>query len=568
MFTADWDDLLYINSAYEDVWGASIAKLRASPRSFLEHIHPDDRAKAEESMRRLSDGEPTDIEYRVRVPGGETRWVRGVSEPIFDAEGEVIRIMGSVRDITRLKEREERFRSVFEESFDAMVIADDEGNYVSVNPAACELFGLEEEALLGRNVAEFAAPGYDVEEAWAEFQSGDDVTGQFPLQRPDGTVRIVEYSATADIVPGEHLSVLRDITDQVRQQRELRESQARYQTLVEDVLDTSSVGTIILDANFDVVWINAAMEEYFGIDRGDVLGKSQKTLVQTKLKQKFAEPESFARRVLQTYEANTSSETFEFKVQGEDPGTWRWLRHSSRPIRSGLYAGGRIEHYADITDIRTRDRQLKVLARVLRHNLHNKLNVVLGFADQISVSTSGPQRDRAQRIIRAATELLEVSDRQKEIVELISDDFELESVDLAALVHQQVAVVREAYPAAEITMRLPERAPVRAVEAIEQAIGELLENAARHCEGTPRIEVAIDEQPDAVTVSVQDRNEAIPDLEKAVLRGDVEIDQLAHSRGLGLWLVNWLVVRSEGTVAFEGAGDGNRVRITLQKAGP
>jgi PAS domain-containing protein len=53
--------------------------------------------------------------------------------------------------------------------------------------------------------------------------------------------------------------------------------------------------------------------------------------------------------VIATYEDNTYVENFECHVLPAGGREERWLEHRSQPIRSGLYAGGRIEHYYDIT---------------------------------------------------------------------------------------------------------------------------------------------------------------------------------------------------------------------------
>ena len=121
----------------------------------------------------------------------------------------------------------ERFRAIFEHAFDAIVVADDDGRYVDANPAACELFGLEREALLGRRIQEFAEPDYDYQSAWERFQADSDRTGLFPLRRPDGEVRLVEYAATRGIQTGEHLSILRDVTERVEGERAVEEQLER-----------------------------------------------------------------------------------------------------------------------------------------------------------------------------------------------------------------------------------------------------------------------------------------------------------------------------------------------------
>ena len=113
-----------------------------------------------------------------------------------------------------LRRNEQLMRAIFEGPLDAMLLADDKGKYVDANPAACALFGLAHDELVGRTLMDFAGPGYDAEQAYQEFREHGRMRGRFPLQRLDGTRRVLDYSAVANVVPGLHLSVLRDVTDQ------------------------------------------------------------------------------------------------------------------------------------------------------------------------------------------------------------------------------------------------------------------------------------------------------------------------------------------------------------------
>jgi len=95
MMNGDWSELLFVNSAYEDIFAGRIAALREDPESFLEYLHPDDRESVLRSLRHIASGEPDALEYRIIRPDGETRWVRAESKPILDDEGAVSRIVGS-----------------------------------------------------------------------------------------------------------------------------------------------------------------------------------------------------------------------------------------------------------------------------------------------------------------------------------------------------------------------------------------------------------------------------------------------------------------------------------------
>jgi PAS domain S-box-containing protein len=121
-----------------------------------------------------------------------------------------------------LRGSEAQLRAIFTSALDAIVVADNDGCYVDCNPAAEELFGLTRTRLLGRSIRDFAVPGADVDTRWREFLRKGTATGTFHLIRPDGGERVLEFSATADVMPGRHVSVLRDVTARREAEDELR----------------------------------------------------------------------------------------------------------------------------------------------------------------------------------------------------------------------------------------------------------------------------------------------------------------------------------------------------------
>jgi len=105
MFSGDWSEVLFVNPAYEDVYGRPVAELEADPGSFLETIHPDDVEAVEEAMGCLAAGNPVDMEYRVNPDEEYGVWVWVQAEPIIE-DGEVVRITGFSRDVTDRRRRE------------------------------------------------------------------------------------------------------------------------------------------------------------------------------------------------------------------------------------------------------------------------------------------------------------------------------------------------------------------------------------------------------------------------------------------------------------------------------
>jgi PAS domain S-box-containing protein len=105
-------------------------------------------------------------------------------------------------------------RAAFEHALDAMLLADDGRRYIDANPAACSLLGLPCEEVVSRRLDDFvpeeARPSLDA--VWRDFLESGYQSGEFELVAADGSPRTVEFRATANVLPGCHLSVLRDIT--------------------------------------------------------------------------------------------------------------------------------------------------------------------------------------------------------------------------------------------------------------------------------------------------------------------------------------------------------------------
>ncbi len=183
-------------------------------------------------VRAIAEGKEFSGEWEDYRKDGSRVWIDARVTRITDASGRPIGLMGVAHDITERKRAEEalraserHFRAVFEGALDAMILVDNQGRFVDVNPAGCDLFGLPCDDRLGKSVTEFAEPGFDLERARAEYRRGIH-RGSFRLVRPDGAVRETEYTAAAEVLPGRHLSVLRDVTERKRTEEALREREA------------------------------------------------------------------------------------------------------------------------------------------------------------------------------------------------------------------------------------------------------------------------------------------------------------------------------------------------------
>lgn len=101
-------NMLYINPAYETVWGRTRESLFADPEQWIEAIHPDDRQRIRNAAENRQAPEHYDLEYRVIRPDGSIRHIHDRASPIRDDEGNVYRVAGIAQDVTSRKKQEER----------------------------------------------------------------------------------------------------------------------------------------------------------------------------------------------------------------------------------------------------------------------------------------------------------------------------------------------------------------------------------------------------------------------------------------------------------------------------
>ncbi len=146
----------------------------------------------------------------------------------------------------------------------------------------------------------------------------------------------------------------------------LKKSEEKYSSLINDAIGSLSSGIFILDKNFKVVWINKATEEFFGIDRNELIGTDKRKAIKENIKYIFEHPDKFENTIMSTYKNNSYIKNFECHILPAGNRKERFLEHWSTPIKTGMLKGGRVEHYYDITKRKEAEQRLKHISLVLR----------------------------------------------------------------------------------------------------------------------------------------------------------------------------------------------------------
>ena len=110
MSNREMTQVIYVSPTYEQVWGRSCQSLYDKPLSFTEAIHPADRDRMLESLKRQKQEGKYEMEYRIIRPDGTTRWVHDRGFAVRNEQGEFYRMAGLAEDVTERRQLEEQFR--------------------------------------------------------------------------------------------------------------------------------------------------------------------------------------------------------------------------------------------------------------------------------------------------------------------------------------------------------------------------------------------------------------------------------------------------------------------------
>jgi PAS domain S-box-containing protein len=202
---------------------------------WLERVHPEDRERARAAWSTaITQGVSYETEYRVLTGSGETRFVLASAVPVRGPGGEVRDWVGTLRDVTErrraeqaLRESDVRYRWLFEESMDAILIGSLDGKYIDANQAAAEMLGVPLERLIGARSSDFVLPewwekGKEIRRILVETGRWE---GVFPMRRADGSILWAEYRSRFD---GERFfGFARDVTQRRQTEEDLKEAGRR-----------------------------------------------------------------------------------------------------------------------------------------------------------------------------------------------------------------------------------------------------------------------------------------------------------------------------------------------------
>jgi PAS domain S-box-containing protein len=222
-----------------------------------------------------------------------------------------------------------------------------------------------------------------------------------------------------------------------------------------------------------------------------------------------------------------------------------------RDGRTELLAGV----FTDLTERRRHTRALRILNRVLRHNIRNDINVVLGHVEQVSTMVDDEAAEESvEKVRERLNDIIDSADTARDLEHLLNTQERavVNTLHLGETLHPVVERAAREFPGAEFVSDDLDSVGVVANGTVRRVFWEVFENAVEHnTSDTPRVEVSVEVDDDHAVVSVADNGPGVFESRHEMIFGREEIDQVHHGNGFSLFFVDQVMKTYGGDVWVE-----------------
>ncbi|MEZ4775510.1 MAG: PAS domain-containing protein [Bacteroidia bacterium] len=563
----DWypmEDLIHWDEPMHNIFGIPLDFEANRNEYFLSVLHPEDKQRLQQEINQILKQDVSNktfnLEYRI-ILSGQVRNIQSSGFLLHDSSGTIYRIMGTCEDITErletiqiLQDRETFLQTIFDQSLNAVMVADDEGNYLSVNPASAQLFGYPIEQLSRMNVSELKTTNIkDSKTQYHEFLEKGKEIGEFSFTRPDGEFRIAQYYAIR-IGKDFNLSILADITERIFAETQLKKTKIELAEITERFqLSTHAAGVGIWDWNIqtDYLFWDEMMFTLYGIQKEDF-----KNTAESWIEKIHPDDISLAQQEITLALKGEKAYNTEFRVIWPDQSI-HYIKSLATVQRDELGKEIRMlgtnwditqEKEAEKQKIKARqlelkNKELEQFAYIASHDLKEPLRTIMSFTGLLKIrlgTNLDPEINELLGFIYHAGEKMEKLIKGLLEYSYIGMNKNLIDIDLNILVQQVINSLSVQISSTNTVLEIHHLPVVKGYETELFVIFQnLISNAIkfRHQEIPPIIRISAKKETDEWEISISDNGIGIePEYQKKifVIFQRLHTDSEYEGSGIGL----------------------------------
>ena len=604
--------ILEINPATEEITGYSREELLAMDMEEL-YVHLEDRQALLEEIASAKGGLTRELRWRKK--DGSEIVVLDRLIAVRDEADNILHIDAIIEDITERKRADEEHQAIVQTALDGFWIADLEGRLLEVNNSYCKMTGYTRQELLTMSTSDIEASGNREKTARHIKKVMAQGHDRFETRHKgkDGRIIDVEVSANyIDIGKGQMFVFVRDITERKRAEERLKESEAKYRTLVENATDF----IYMIGADDRILSLNQSAARLIGKEPAALIGKNVFSLFPREMATQFSKEFRLAFKTGKTIRADSKL------IAG---GTEMWASTSLSPIKNDKNEVVAVMGVTrDITEpkrlekeLQEKNEQLDAQNEELRaqseelitqkqelierteevaranqlkseflanmsHELRTPLNVIIGFSqlmlDEVPGKVNQKQKQCLSDVLESSRHLLNLINEVLDLSKIESGKIELkqETISLTEVIkplsRAMMPILRPRKQSLDVEIEegLP---PIYADKGkLGQVLHNLITNASKFTRDGGKLKITALSNDGWCQVSVIDngvgiRKEDQERIFEPFCQLDYTLNNGKSGTGLGLAVVKQIVEKHGGQVWVESEyGQGSRFIFTLPLA--
>ncbi len=460
------------------------------------------------------------------------------------------------------------FENLFQNSPEAIILADNRSYIRRINSEFTRLFGFTEEEAVGRNIDELVAGGEfgpEAAEITARVAQGELISKEAIRFKKDGTPVYVSILGSPVITASGQeavYAIYRDISVRKEQEDQLRLSEEKYRLLVETVNDA-----IVISQDGKFIFFNPQFAKMLGYAR-DEFRDLDYTNVHTPKGLEILEERSNIRATGR--EAPSRYETYFRRKDGTvitieadvviidyqgKPATFAVLSDITERKQAEEQLIASEKKYRELSEELTEANNLKdLLLDVITHDLKNPAGVISGITDLLI--SEGQSTDEIQLIKDSCNNLQKVINNATTLAKItIGDDITREDLHLNTILRMLCAEFEPLFERVgiQIETKLKSGLHIMANPIIEEVFRNYISNAIKYAAKGKKLMIDSISARDMVTIRVTDFGKTIaPELRENIFKRGVQVDKSARKgRGLGLAIVERIARLHNGKVWVE-----------------